>query len=239
MARNTTSLAQLRGHNWGFIIYKDNVDKLVNGYETVVAHLRGLNVRGALSPWHDEDTYDEEDVSAWVERHATRNGGELSDEDAERKPNVGDKEPAHLHGMLCFKGSKSAKQILEMLEPLGVWYAMKVEDKNANLRYFAHMDSPNKHPYDKESIVTFGGLDRSPLYEMSKGEQYEMLTEVIRVVKDEGFIEFCDLADYALVQPTRDMFETIVERTSFINTYLGSYMRKHDKLNRLASNGYA
>ena len=82
MARATVT----RGRNWACEVYQEDVLAAHDeGFVWLKSTLASLHVPLAISPLHDADTFGEDGVRAWVERHQQADG-KLSQEDETRKP---------------------------------------------------------------------------------------------------------------------------------------------------------
>lgn len=214
-----------RGRNWAFLIYQDHLDR-IGGYDHLRDWLLAQHVPAIVSPCHDQDEYDEDSISAWVERHRGKDG-RLSDEDERRKPKVGDKEPAHYHVMLSYKGNKTMAGVLKQLKDgLGVWYVMRVEDKQAMMRYFCHLDQPTKHQYHVEDACTLNGMDRTSLYELSTIDKVGAVVDVCRYIKSERCVYFCDLVDNIIEAQDVATLQVVIEKYGFIDRYQSSYAER-------------
>lgn len=215
----------VRGRNWAFVIYADHLER-IGGYEKLKGELLALHVPCIISPCHDSDVYDEDTINAWVERHRGTDG-KLSSEDEKRKPNAGNVEPAHYHVMLCYKGNKTYITVLDKLnELLGIWYIVRVEDKAAMMRYFCHLDQPDKHPYNVEDACTLNGLDRTPLYELAAIDKSVCLMDICAYVRDNRCVYFCDLVDGLIASNDLTTLGVLIEKCSFVNLYQSSYAQK-------------
>ena len=93
------------------------------------AILGDLMIPWAISPLHDED------VNA-----------------------DGEKKKAHRHLLLSFNTVKSYAQIEEITKRLGAPTPQPCRDTRGMVRYFLHMDNPEKAQYKRENIEYGGGL---------------------------------------------------------------------------------
>ena len=75
----------------------------------------------------------------------------LHDQDV--NPGTGEVKKAHVHIVLAFEGPKSYEQVCEILEPLHGPIPQRCHALKGAVRYFAHMDNPDKHQYSPNDIV--------------------------------------------------------------------------------------
>lgn len=112
-------------------------------------------------------------------------------------PCVGDTKKPHYHFQVDLAYPMPRRQFIALLglpedymyywEPVGKWDSL--------LRYYAHLDNPEKFQYDKEAIVSFGGFDKSPLYtktEAQKNGDFEYVYTVIRSFPGMSLLQLTD-----------------------------------------------
>lgn len=163
--------------------------------------LKAEQVPFAVSPLHDKD------VNA---------DGEI------KKP--------HWHVMLMFKGNKSFNQIKDITDKLNAPVPQKVSNAKGMVRYFVHLDNPEKFQYNKDDIQVFGGADiKQHLTSASeqKNERYDGIREMCKFIDDHGVIEFSDLMAYAM-DNRADWFELLCDNSAYV---VGMYIksRRHQK----------
>ena len=72
---------------------------------------------------------------------------------------TGEVKKPHWHILLTFTNVKSYDQIVELLKPLNGTVPQRCHNQKSLVRYFAHLDNPDKFQYDISQIVAHGGLD--------------------------------------------------------------------------------
>lgn len=104
-------------------------ESLPENYDVVISN---WHIPVALSPMHDKD----------------KNG-----DDTEKKK--------HYHLMIDFGAgsNKAQKQVREFTDQLNGTIPIICHNKKAYLRYFIHMDNPEKMQYSREDIRLFGGFE--------------------------------------------------------------------------------
>lgn len=136
----------------------------------------------------------------------------------------GELKKAHWHVMLMFKGNKSFKQIKVITDKLNSPVPQKVNDAKAMVRYFLHLDNPEKWRYSKEDLRAYGGIDvEKYLTSVSeqKSERYDGIREMCKFVDDYGIIEFSDLMAYAM-DNRPDWFELLCDNSAYV---IGLYIK--------------
>lgn len=129
--------------------------------------LRDLCVPGFISPLHDLDV----------------NPG-------------GENKKAHYHVVLMFDGKKSIEQVRSLVEPLGAVGCEPINTIRGYARYLCHLDNPEKHQYDVESVVSFGGADYTAIIGLPT-DKYKALREMMAFCRDNDIDSFAELADIA------------------------------------------
>ncbi|EMF0445334.1 MULTISPECIES: replication protein [Enterococcus] len=157
------------------------------------------------APENWRDILDEMHVP-WVE-------SPLHDKDVEPDGTV---KKAHWHILLMFANKKSYAQIKEISQALNAPNPQKCENAKGMVRYFAHMDSPHKYQYDKSEIVAHGGAEIASYLQATKMERYQLISEMIRFVRENDITEMKDLIDYALESRFEDWFPLLCDNSAFI-----------------------
>lgn len=238
-----------------FVSVKGNFDKARNvtaliylqdtgkSYGELLEFLDGLHMPCACSPEHDADKYTQEDVNKWVRSHTDAFG--RVDENAIRRgiPEVGQHKEKHVHILLCANGPMQPEYFTKLFEPFcHVRYWQKVNSVPSMLRYFAHMDSPEKTPYNCLQIHGFGGIDLSPLLKTSKVSNIEILLDVMDYMLKNDIRHYNKLVRWAISTGDIDTIACVTGRASFFANYFKSASderrEKAKKKKRLEESGY-
>ncbi|SRR5699024_6501449 len=126
--------------------------------------------------------------------------------------------------MMMFPGNKSFKQIESLTKKLNAPVPQKVANTKGMIRYFAHMDNPEKYQYNKNDIVAHCGADLSQLLEVTKIERYTLIREMMKFVRDNNIIEMMDLLDYAMEERFTDWFPLLCDNSAYI---MDSYIKSN------------
>lgn len=193
--------------------------------------LANLKVPSCVSPLHDQDL-NEIDV----------NTGEVEYKDP------------HFHVALDFGSgqNKTVSQMFDLIYPIRdfvsiapldrldetstedeikrvirVWKTQNViKNMRTLLRYFKHLDNPEKHQYFSEEYHTFCGFDlNNKIY--SQEDSIQISKDIKNFVKNNECFLFCDLVDYAEVnQPEWYAVLCNSKYSSFITNYMRSLVYK-------------
>jgi hypothetical protein len=163
--------------------------------------LNSWNIQYVVSPLHDSD----------------KNGAE-----EEKKP--------HFHVLLLLGGVKSFDQIKELVKPLNCPIPQKVHSTKSLVRYFLHLDHPDKFQYKKEQLISYGGVDISDLLRPSSSERYSLMADMISFIDDNEITEFSQIVTYSSKFEKETWFPLLCDSGSyFISLYIKS---KHFQTNR-------
>lgn len=128
----------------------------------------------------------------------------------------------HIHIMLMYEGNKSYSQIKEITDSLNQPIPQKVASARSMVRYMAHLDNPDKFQYDQSYIIGHGGVDIDELLKPLGAARHSVIKEMMKYVRDEGVVEFQDLADYAAFY-REDWFAILCDtNTLFMKSYISS-----------------
>lgn len=135
----------------------------------------------------------------------------------------GELKKAHWHILILFASKKSYEQVREITLRLKAPNPQKVMDLKGMVRYFAHMDDPNKFQYSKSEIIGHAGADPLIYLSANSGERYQLIKEMISFVKENEVDEIQDLIDYAMENRFDDWFPLLCDNSAFImNNYIKS-----------------
>lgn len=135
----------------------------------------------------------------------------------------------HWHVMIMFSGNKSYSQVKELTSKIKAPNPQKVSDAKGMIRYFVHMDNPEKYQYDKNKIIAHAGADIGNYLASTTLERYELIKEMIDFVNQNNIIELKDLIDYAVVERFDDWFPLLCDNSAYIvDSYIRSNRHKSD-----------
>ena len=176
--------------------------------------------------------YPESAPDAWEtvldDRHVSWVRSPLHDKDID--PNGKPKKP-HWHVMLAFESTKSLEQANEISSTVNATVCQMVESPRALVRYFAHMDNPDKAQYDKRDIACHGGFDLEDMLKTSNQTKYDVLKEMLAYVVDADIIEYEDLVIYAMYNEP-SWFEALADNCTYmVNAFIKSRRNRRDREN--------
>lgn len=142
---------------------------------------------------------------------------------------TGEVKKAHWHIVLAFDGPKSYEQVLEILAPLNGPIPQRCHSLKGAVRYFAHLDNPEKHQYSVSDIVAHGGFDVTAALAPSASERYDIIAEMVEFVKTDGITEYQDLMDYAMTERRDTWFPMLCDScTVVMQQYIKSQRHRQE-----------
>lgn len=124
---------------------------------------------------------------AWIE-------SALHDKDV--NPDGTQKKP-HWHILLMFDSVQSFEQVEDISDKLNGARPEKVKSVKGLIRYFGHLDNPEKYQYGLDSIICHQGADIGDLLLPTRTDMLNMLNEIRVFIKDNDIRYYDDLMDYA------------------------------------------
>lgn len=99
----------------------------------------------------------------------------------------------------------------------------RCHNARAMVRYFAHLDNPDKFQYSVADIIPHGGVDIAELLKPSTSERYSMIKDMIEYVEAYNITEFYELMDYAKDNEFDSWFPLLCDSSAYIvNQYIKS-----------------
>ena len=91
---------------------------------------------------------------------------------------------------MSFRTVKSYAQIEEITRRLGAPSPQPCRDTRALVRYFLHMDNPEKAQYKRENIEFGGGFDLENALKATATEEEEILSSICEFLEENWITEF-------------------------------------------------
>lgn len=216
--RGQLSQGKKRGKSYTLIVFIDDLpDELKDGkWKQLIID---LGFKCAFSPLHDRD---------------------VNADGTPKKP--------HYHVVIY--GSSNWISLIDLIDLVrdkfqgkGVPVPEKVPNLDGLLRYFTHIDNPDKAQYSKSGIECHGGLSIERAYRVSKMEHDVMVRDMISLIRDnEEITDFFQVVNVALDRADKGddkLFEVIKSNGWLLEKYISSrryYMR--DRAEALAKAEY-
>lgn len=171
---------EFRSSNWCTLVYPESANS------RWIDRLRLTHIPFAVSPLHDKDVYVQELEQDYDPDH-------IYEFEGMKKP--------HYHVVLKFDSLKSLSQVkcilAEALGDAGVVQPFVCHSLRQMVRYFAHLDDPQKYPYDFLQTQTYG-LPLKDFLTFSPSEANAIFRNIMSWIRVSGVDEFEDVWNYAL-----------------------------------------
>lgn len=211
------------------LIYIEDLERCGATYGALLAYLDSLHMECCVSPVHDRDCFTADDVWSWCERHIDPDTGDLDMNYVDAAPYVGKHKKPHAHLLIKLPSQKSAKELSELMSGIvelrpSLWE--KCISVPGSMRYWAHMDSPEKAQYSPMGIHGFGGIDMSPLMRTNEVKAVELSKAVHDMVSLHGCKYFHELVDLAYEVGDSELVSYLRGQGSFWANYMRSRSEK-------------
>ena len=140
--------------------------------------------------------------------------------DADTNADGSPKKP-HWHVLLTWDSVKTPEQAQEIASACNGTVVQAVQSQRALLRYFAHLDNPDKHQYSPADIECHGGLDASEALRRSDASVAVLTRDMCRWCAENGITELCDLMLYAMDNEP-DWWDALCNRCAYV---MGQYLK--------------
>jgi len=180
-----------RAKNYAFVVYPEELPD--DWFET----FSKLGFRLVLSPLHDKDVNPD---------------GELK--------------KSHYHMLMMgdrnwIKFQDIKDLVLHDFSGKGVAVPQKCSNVEGMVRYFIHLDNPEKYQYQKSDIKTFGKVDIEKYFELTESDKTLLVSEILDFIDTENIIESCHLIQYARLN-NFEWFSYLSKNYYFVDKYITS-----------------
>ena len=182
----------VKKRNWWFVLYPESAPPDWRD------RLRATGLPIAISPLHDKDVYDD---------------GEQAGQP--KKP--------HHHVILAYPGPTTYSVVCKLVQgELGQPIPQPLEAIRGGYRYLSHADNPEKYQYDAKDIETLNGFNILDYVDMTAAEAVAMNKELVSLIMELGFADYCDFIEYLLFNGSDVQYEYAISHTLFFTAYLKS-----------------
>lgn len=145
---------------------------------------------------------------------------------------TGEVKKPHWHIVLNFDSVKTCDQVKKLIEPLNGTIPIMLNSVKGMIRYFAHLDNPEKYQYPVDQIIGHGGMDVADLLRLSASARYAVIKKMCEYVAENDIQEFYQLMDYAMEHKSEEWFPLLCDNSAYVvNQYIKSN-RQRSAINR-------
>lgn len=142
--------------------------------------------------------------------------------DSDVNPGTGEVKKPHWHIVLAFEGKKSFEQVRDLLAPINCPIPQRCHALKGAVRYFAHLDNPEKFQYATAAIVGHGGFDVTSALAPTSAQRYQLIKEMQDWVKANHVTEMQDLMDEARDSHFEDWWPLLCDSAAYV---MGAYIK--------------
>lgn len=148
---------------------------------------------------------------SWIE-------SELHDKDI--NPDGTPKKP-HWHVLMLFDGVQSFEQVEEISSKVNSARPEKVKSVKGLIRYFGHLDNPEKYQYGLSGIICHQGADIGEILLPSFMDKLNLTNEILDFIDENNIKYFNQVLNYARKNKFDTWFAFLTTPASYtINNYL-------------------
>jgi hypothetical protein len=207
-------------------VYLEDLENNGLTYGDLLAFLDSLHMKCACSPIHDMDFFTADDVWKWCEGHIDPETGDLDERYIDSAPYVGKQKKPHVHLLFMNRSKKSVSDMQELFGLIDVRPTMweRADDPFSLIRYFAHLDSPDKYPYSAYDIHGFGGINLDVLVmNESKAHMHELTGLIMDLIDERQIRYFWQLVHYIRREyPDPEMEACVYGKHALFNSVIKS-----------------
>lgn len=204
---------------YAITVYPDSTD-----IDRMIRKVKRLHIASALSPLHDSDTYEQEDVEDYEERKKDGNVDE-----GEEAPEVGKPKKPHYHWMISFgRTKKSVKQVLDIVHTFAptVKWVQPIYSWEKYLQYFCHQNDPDKAQYAPADVRGFCGADLSPLWAVTDADCMSALGQILNWVRMHSLYNWDEVVDVVMEIGNASQIQAMRQNQYLIKSYCDSIYEK-------------
>lgn len=141
---------------------------------------------------------------------------------------TGELKKPHWHVVISFDGPKSYEQVSDIISPLNCPAPQRCHSLKGAIRYFVHLDNPEKFQYPISGIVGHGGFDIAAALQPSSSERYSVLRDMCDYIKRNHVCEFSEFVYYAMAEHFDDWYPLLADNSAyFISHVIASERHKY------------
>ena len=141
----------------------------------------------------------------------------------------GSEKKNHRHFCLRFPSNKSFDQVKEITDKLKCPIPQPVRNIVKMVRYFLHLDNPDKEQYQRKDIKQSLDFDVDQYLSLTESQRQELLREVLNYCRQNGVIDMCELDDY-IADNKPEWFDVTVRYSAHIYRILKSRYHQNVRL---------
>lgn len=140
---------------------------------------------------------------------------------------TGEAKKAHYHILVHSSTWITMNELAKLGKELrGVAAPQKCSNPKGMVRYFTHIDNPEKHQYSQSEIQVFGGYDISDYFKATVSEERETRKELVQFILDNEISELSTLIEYTMFN-NEVWDDYVASHTLYINNIIKSVRHRN------------
>lgn len=141
--------------------------------------------------------------------------------DKDINPCTNEPKKPHWHGAIIFEGPKTRAQAQEIVDAINGTNVQDIKSLNGDIRYFTHIDNPEKAQYDRADIVSIGAFDVDECFKRSI-DKYNTISEMLDYIETNNITEFFMFLKYCREEKFETWFKQLCDNSFIIREYITS-----------------
>lgn len=144
---------------------------------------------------------------------------------------TGEPKVPHYHVMICSDGPITYQNAKTYADRVGAKNGIiqPVGSVRGMVRYFCHLDNPEKYQYPDTIIQCRNGFDPKDYFSLTVSQQKAFKRKVTQLISDNGIEEYAELVDYLLYLDEMDMYDVATQNVFYFTSYIRSKRNIHLK----------
>ncbi len=135
--------------------------------------------------------------------------------DKDKNP-TGEMKKPHWHCIICFDSVKTFEQVKEITDEVNATIPLVCQSVRGNVRYFLHLDNPEKAPYREVDIKAHCGADLMDYLKPIGAVRIMYLKDMISFIVDNNVTEFIDFLNICIDCNYDDWFILVADNSCLI-----------------------
>lgn len=147
---------------------------------------------------------------------------------------IGEKKKPHYHILICYDGPTTYNTAHDLAIQVGSANGViqPVGSVRGMIRYFCHLDNPDKYQYSESIIQCRNGFDPKDYFSLTISQQKAFKRKVTDFIRDNDIDYYSELIDTLIDLDDADMYDVASTNTFYFTQYISSRRNKckSDKL---------
>ena len=149
----------------------------------------------------------------------------LHDKDKNPEPEGSEFKKPHYHCLLLWDGPTTQACALRVVEQIGGVGCLQCASIRGSVRYFCHLDNPDKYQYSQDDLVQYGGIDLDEVIH-SDSEDMLILRQMYEYINSNSICYYSEFIDFC-AKYREDWFKLVSMRyRENIYKYIKAYAYK-------------